>query len=352
MSTWAPGDVVNGDTELALLFNCLGAGQFDISSFQAIAIKLKNMKALTVGDLQSHWVHGELIAALRALESLNMLTKKAGSYQAAISTATGIQFDQHGGSVREASGKGADWSLRCTKEAPSQGFAVHTFTPDGRVFQSVPALGTQDHLSKEEEALFVDAIFIDANLRGEKSIKDYLPAGMAKRIGKVWRIMTPPPLPFHRGQAGKEKARPEEKVALGRWLNARIAGKEGKPYPRMILSEQYRDCFGEKVAGSVLFVPEGDEQLIDNVRNDLAYKLYMVYQEKTAAVSAGQLVASLPLPSFPLSSPSYALVLRRSLWWWILWLSRSGEGWACPPKRQMPMGNLKRMRLAVVAEIR
>ena len=274
-NNWSPSDPINKSTPLSPLCACLGQGQFDISSWALICSTLERMNIKTVGDLEELFSENDMVlmAVLRSLEA--KLKESARWYLSGLATATNVQFQVFD---YKAKGKGADWNSKCTKLNASGSFQVARYTPDGRLFEKLPAKYEVDFLRAEDLARATDFFWLDAVANDEESMGEYLPLGMPRRLGKVWLAVLPPPVPYRYGEKKYEKERSPADIISLRFQNARSSAK---PYDRCVLDEKFKKYFGEKIVHSVTFVDADDERLLDNDRNILFGELIDVYRNKT-----------------------------------------------------------------------
>jgi hypothetical protein len=97
----------------------------------------------------------------------------------------------------------------------------------------------------------------------EPSIGEYLLGGMARFLGLAHkRLKLAPFKPKHAGKVGKEVARVPMDVIGNKFFNARHY-----PCKRIVLSEEFKPLFSEKLQGHIRFVPPLDSALEDNERN-------------------------------------------------------------------------------------
>ena len=285
-------------TPLRNLLACLGMGQGDTKSWKVIADNLQEKDTLTVGDLTNKWSHDSFKGLLRGLEKQKALSRPHNAYYKGLVLAASLDFEDKRSQALFVAGKGNDWHHNCTKERITSGFNPTTYCPDGRLFSFIPEKGSCQHLDYDEFLLVTDLFFLDAIANPEPSMGNYLPVGLPRQLGKVWRIMVAPPKPFHAGKRGLEKARKEHKCVTLRHQNARSA-KE--PFQRMVLSEEFQQFFPDKVVQSVSFVAEDDPELLNNPRNDCMKILVAVYRHKTLQVRPSlpartNLITKAPLP--------------------------------------------------------
>ena len=265
---WQPHHAVTSATPISALLHCIaitGEGE----SYSLIAAKLDSRNCKTVGDLQQ-WTFGELRQSILALS----LPKHFRAYMCAIASATGLTFVEESS---ESSSHGSNWNLACTKKPISPAFIPYAYTPDGRCYAHLPARGSAKYLTGEQEALYVDLLWLEAQVHAEPSLGEYLPAGLAKRLRKLHNASFPPFKPFRAGRLN-ERARDVAEIINFRFMNAR----NGQCYKRMILDVKFRPVFEGKVANSVVFVPSDNELLIDNARNDHLIIFYKMHRDNDA----------------------------------------------------------------------
>ena len=265
-------------TPLEPMLNVLGFGQQDIDSYATIAEKFKARSVITVGDLfgiSSTWQREELLGCLRTLE----LKKSALSYVGAIEAAVGDTMGTERTATTPPAGfakvtTGGNMSGACIKQEPSGTFLPRQYIPDGRVYQGFYAHGGAAFMSTEQEKLYLDYLWLDAQANPEKSLGDYLPDGMAKQLGRLHEALLPPFKPTNYGTP-RALARPAKKVILLRFQNGRQ-----QPYPRLVLDERFKDYFGEKALKAMghNFIPSTDERLLDNARNDFLRTMIEVHK--------------------------------------------------------------------------
>ena len=254
-TAWQPGHTVTSDTPLSALLNCIGVSG-EGESYSLIGKKLEARNCKTVGDLEQ-WTYGELKQLLVALA----LPKNFRAYISAIASATCLTFED----IKEevSAGQGAEWSTRCTKKAISSAFIPHSYTPDGRCYAHLPKKGAALYLDTEQEQLYVDLVWLEAQVHPEEALGEYLPAGMDKRFRKLHDENFPPFKPHNLGKR-TERSRDAARALRDRFQNAR----NGNTYKRMVVDDKFKHVFVGKVATSVVFVPSDSELLLDNKRNE------------------------------------------------------------------------------------
>ena len=270
---WQPGEPVTPGTLLEPMLNVLGFGQQDVDSYATIAVKFKARSVITVGDLfgvSSTWQREELLGCLRTLE----LKKSPLSYVGAIEKAVGDTVGTERSYDPPAKvTTGGNMSSACIKQEPSGTFLPRQYIPDGRVYQGFYAHGGAEFMSTEEEKLYLDYLWLDAQANPEKSLGDYLPDGLAKQLGMLHDALLPPFKPTNYGTP-RAQPRPAAKTIALRFQNGRQ-----QHYPRLILDEKFTGYFGEKALKAMgnSFVLCTDERLQDNARNDFFGALIKVH---------------------------------------------------------------------------
>ena len=152
---------------------------------------------------------------------------------------------------------GGNMSGACIKQEPSGTFLPRQYIPDGRVYQGFYAHGGAAFMSTEQEKLYLDYLWLDAQANPEKSLGDYLPDGMAKQLGMLHDALLPPFKPTNHGTP-RAQPRPAAKTIALRFQNGRQ-----QHYPRLILDEKFMDYLGEKALKAMdnSFVLCTDERL-------------------------------------------------------------------------------------------
>ena len=271
---WRPGQPVQDSTRLGDVLAALSFGHND-DSYTSISEKLAQRNCLTVGQLDS-WSKGEMISLIRPLK----LKKLPVAYVAAIEVAAKRTFQADPAMKGEDKVKapcGGDLPhIKCTKVAPSETFNASQYLPDGCVYVGVPTLSLQDVLDPEEEKLYVDALWIDAQANPEPSLGDYIPSGLARRYESLHTQLKLAKLPPSHAGKVNEAARGVQRAVHLRFQNGR-QGINGRPYKRMVFDDAYESHISEKARAFVCFVPSTSVELHDNRRNDLLRDLIKVY---------------------------------------------------------------------------
>lgn len=97
----------------------------------------------------------------------------------------------------------------------------------------------------------------------EPAIGDYLVDGMANNLAKLHkRLKLAPFKPMHQGKS-TQKERDAKGVIANMFFNRRHYDCK-----RIVLSEEFREIFSAKTQARLTFVPAGNEQLLNNERND------------------------------------------------------------------------------------
>ena len=301
---WQPGVPVTTQTPLEPMLKVLGFGQQDIDSYATIAEKFKARSVITVGDLfgiSSTWQREELLGCLRTLE----LKKSALSYVGAIEAAVGDTMGTERTATTPPAGfakmtTGGNMSGACIKQEPSGTFLPRQYIPDGRVYQGFYAHGGAAFMSTEQEKLYLDYLWLDAQANPEKSLGDYLPDGMAKQLGMLHDALLPPFKPTNHGTP-RAQPRPAAKTIALRFQNGRQ-----QHYPRLILDEKFTDYLGEKALKAMdnSFVLCTDERLQDNARNDFFGNMIKVREGKLPVSRRPKPHSYLPPAHQPPHSPS------------------------------------------------
>lgn len=274
---WTPGAPVTPTTPLEPILCAIGFVQQDVQSYTAIADKLKARSVNTVGELfgsGATWEREELIVCLRPLGLKKSVLAYIGAIEAAVGSTVGMELDEPitGGPAKVTTG--GNMKAACIKLEPSSTFQPRKYLPDGRVYQGLAARGETLCMSKEQEMLYLDRLWIDAQANPERSVGDYLPDGMGKQLGKLHEALLPPFRPTNNGTP-RAQPRPAAKTIALRFQNGRQ-----QHYPRLVLDEKFKDYLGEKAlkATSPSFVPSTDKRLLNNARNDFFEIMIKVHE--------------------------------------------------------------------------
>lgn len=282
---WDPSMLVEDASSVADIINGISFGRSDAPDYQKIRDKLASRGCHSVATLTQEWDLPCLKSLIRSCE----LKKDLSVYIKTIGSAichdfyrpcTEVKGEVKGeGDDKRARGGGGDMRAACTKVEVSEDFNASKYLPDGRCFE-VGELGRYaggehvdgDPLPKEDEYMLLDAIILDLHANPEPSCGDYLPEGLPRRLASVCNAIFPQ---FAADKAGKPRGR--QKVITLRAQN----GRNGAKYPRMVLSEEYKDYVQEKSRDGFMFVPPDSEMLTDNPRNTLFGQLIAVYRTQT-----------------------------------------------------------------------
>ena len=128
-------------------------------------------------------------------------------------------------------------------------------------------------VEKSDEQLYVDLLWLEAQVHPEPAVGEYLPTGLKRRLRKLHTDHFPPLQPLHVGKLN-EKARDAGDVINLRFQNSR----NGHLYKRMVIDLQFDFVFVGKVAKSVVFVPSDSEALLDNKRNRALITFLQIYK--------------------------------------------------------------------------
>ena len=272
---WHAGMPVVKLTPLQKVCDVLSAGQFD-GGYSMLAKKLADRSCHTVGDLCDRYGKTELLFMLAGLT----LPKHGSAYLAGLSHMIHHKFVDSG---LDAKARGGNMSVLCTKLPPNSAFNSMRYTPDGRVYRHTPTRANTLYLSRSDEMLLLDCLWIEAQANPELSYGQYLPDGMARRLASVHHQLGLPPFkPFHH-KTTREKPRPVSTAIQLTFQNHRQL-----QYKRIVLDELFKDHFGPKVVGSVRFVPHDSVELDGNLRNSLMRDMVGVYNGTLPVPSWGQ----------------------------------------------------------------
>ena len=268
---WTPGQPITPEVPLAPLLACIGIGQQDAASYKAICEKLAVRNCVSVANLLELEL-SELTSMIRPLE----LQKNPLVYVTALGAAINHEF-KDSFDVKLKKLKGGDMSKRCTKLEPTSNFNPWKHEPDGRVYLGLPNSEMCQYLSAEDAQLYLDRLWLDAQLHPEPSYGEYLPQGMGKQLKKLHqRMLLPAFRPDHLGKPYQKNKDPERVFVL-RFQNGRQAGLV---YRRIILDESFKERFGPKVVDRIVWVESTSEDLIGNVLNDFVSDMIDVYAGK------------------------------------------------------------------------
>ena len=87
---------------------------------------------------------------------------------------------------------GGNMSAACIKQEPSSAFMPRKYVPDGRVYEGLYERGATLFMSPEQEKLYLDRLWLDAQANPERSLGDYMPNEMAKQLGRLHEALMPP----------------------------------------------------------------------------------------------------------------------------------------------------------------
>ena len=157
---------------MAPLLACIGIGQQDAASYNAICEKLAMRNCVSVANLLELEL-SELASMIRPLE----LQKNPLVYVTAMGAAIDHEFKDTV-EVKLKKPKGGDIHSRSTKLEPTGNFNAWKHEPDGRVYFGLPKSEMCQFLSAEDAQLYLDRLWLDAQLHPEPSYGEYIPTGM------------------------------------------------------------------------------------------------------------------------------------------------------------------------------
>ena len=118
---------------------------------------------------------------------------------------------------------GGNMSAACIKQEPSSAFMPRKYVPDGRVYEGLYERGATLFMSPEQEKLYLDRLWLDAQANPERSLGDYLPDGMAKQLGRLHEALMPPFAERVRHVEGPAEGRQKSNLAaLPEWPTAAL----------------------------------------------------------------------------------------------------------------------------------
>ena len=166
LEPWRPGQPVQDTTLLCDIAAVLAFGQSD-NSFAEIAELLSRRNCNTVRDWQT-WTKGEF---LMLVKSCSKLKKNRHAYLACFQSATGYSLeveivkDEAGPLVKVKKQSGGDTTSLSRKQAASETFNPSKWLPDLRVYEGVPKQGNADYIDDTEEKLYLDKLWLAAQVR-------------------------------------------------------------------------------------------------------------------------------------------------------------------------------------------
>ena len=273
--SWKAGDVILGQHEFHPIAMSIGFGQSDEDSWTNIMEVFQKRNVRTVSDILS-WSGDEITGLLLTLKKGEKITKSPRTYLNLIGVKLGASFSNISDEVKVVDGQGADWLSHCTKPKASSDFNTSTFTPDGRVFASLPRRGSAKFLLPQQEKLYLDLLWLCGQAHPDSSWGDYLPPGLTGRLEEVSNTMLPDLRPLASTSA-KPSARRYKKTITLRFQNGRNGVGQMK---RMVLDENLKEYITERCRPRVKFVPATSEQLIKNERNRIFAELIKVYRKE------------------------------------------------------------------------
>jgi len=295
---WHPGMNVLDETVLGEVIDVVGFGKPDQDLYTAIKLRFAAANITVVQDLD-RWTRLELASMIRTLKPKKHPNVYLAEIEAAIKRT--IRNGNGASKVKVEGQQNGDKVLKHTKVEPTAGFQPNKYEPDGRIYADLPMKGTQEYLTTNQEELYLDLLCLDLHANPEASIGDYLPSGMAKRLGNIHNARFPAFLPKHAEDQYLRTSRPAEKV-----ITVRVQNQRFLTYKRMVLDEQFKCYIQPKAQAHINFVPSDSDELIDNVRNEKMAELVAVYHhgaEKAALPLAVSLNGQHDEPATPKGAP-------------------------------------------------
>ena len=224
---WAPGVPVTSLTPLEPILSAIGFGMQDLESYATIADKFKARSVNTVGDLfgsDASWQREELLGCLRTLALKKSPLSYLGAIEAAVGETVGMERSDETTTGPARVTTGGNMSAACIKQEPSSAFMPRKYVPDGRVYEGLYERGATLFMSPEQEKLYLDRLWLDAQANPERSLGDYLPDGMAKQLGRLHEALMPPfkPSAYGTSKAQPRGAKKSTLAALPEWPTAAL----------------------------------------------------------------------------------------------------------------------------------